>query len=167
MSEHPDTGPVDAVLTARLIGSYRLVGIESIDGEGHIVHPFGLDPAGVCTFTAEGYMTIVISRRDREAFGVDDILAGSMAERSDAFGAASAFAGRFHVIGGRVRFDLLATTYPNWVGTSQTRDVLFEEDQVILVTPMLLMDGAMRSSRVVLERERPGSPGRGPSRDHR
>ena len=49
-------------------------------------------------------------------------------------------------------YELVAATYPNWVGTTQVRHFAFHGNRLVLTTPMLLMAGVERSATVTLER---------------
>ena len=135
-----------------LIGTFRLIAAEHVDEHGAIGEPFGPDPIGYMTYTAEGYMFVVLSRGDRAQFAAGDILGGTVEERAAAFGDASAFVGRFRTEGNVVTYDLVAATYPNWVGTTQVRTFEFDGDRLVLTTPMLLMDGVQRRATLTLDR---------------
>lgn len=137
-----------------LIGTYRLVSVEHVSGTGEVGHPFGEHPVGYMTYSAEGYMSVIMARADRPRFAGGDILAGTAEEQADAFGTASAFVGRFELVdGGKVRYQLEVATYPNWVGTTQERQIeLGADGRLVLTTPVLLMAGEPRWARVVLQR---------------
>jgi lipocalin-like protein len=135
-----------------LVGTFRLIAVEHVDGHGEVGEPFGPEPVGYMTYTAEGYMFVVMSRADRALFAAGDILGGTIEERAAAFGGASAFVGRYRTEGNVVTYDLVAATYPNWVGTTQVRTFEFDVDRLVLTTPMLLMDGVQRSATVTLQR---------------
>lgn len=135
-----------------LVGTYRLVTVEHVDESGAVGEPFGSEPVGYMTYTAEGYMFVVMTRADRAPFAAGDILGGTVEERAVAFGEASAFVGHYRTEGNVVTYDLVAATYPNWVGTTQVRTFEFDGDRLVLTTPMLLMDGVQRSATVTLER---------------
>jgi hypothetical protein len=97
-------------------------------------------------------MLAVLARHDRPTFADGDIMGGTDQERAAAFLSASAFAGRYEVRDGRLVNTLGAATFQNWTGTVQVRDFEVTEDGLTLVTPALLMGGALRSSTVRLAR---------------
>ena len=142
----------DEELAARLVGTYRLVSVESTSEGGDVQHPFGEEPDGFMTFTPEGYMLAVLARHDRPTFADGDIMGGTDQERAAAFLSASAFAGRFEVREGKLVNTLGAATFQKWTDTVQVRDFELSGDGLTLITPALLMGGALRSSRVTLER---------------
>lgn len=135
-----------------LVGTYRLISVTHTDADGKIGEPFGSAPVGYMAYTAEGYMFVVMSRADRAPFAAGDILGGTLEEQAAAFTATSAFVGRYRTEGNTVTYDLVAAAYPNWVGTTQVRTFAFDGRQLVLTTPMLLMDGTQRSATVTLER---------------
>jgi hypothetical protein len=145
----------DQDLADRLVGTYRLVSVESTSDDGEVQHPFGENPDGFMTFTPEGYMLAVLARHDRPTFADGDIMGGTDQERAAAFLSASAFAGRFEVHEGRLVNTLGAATFQNWTDTVQVRDFEVTRAGLTLVTPALLMGGALRSSTVRLERIAP------------
>ncbi len=147
--------PTDAELRDQLVGTYRVVAVESVDEDGDVRQPFGEDPAGYIAYTPEGYMMAILSRRDRPRFADGDIMGGSEPERAQAFLEASAFVGRFEVRDGRVAHYLDVATFQNWVGTAQVRDFEVTDGGLVLRTPFLLMDGKPRSSVVRLVRTSP------------
>lgn len=144
--------PADAELQRRLVGTYRLASVESIDEDGDVQHPFGESPDGLMTYSAEGYIVTILARSDRTDFPDGDIMGGTDAERVTAFLTASAFAGHFEVLDGKVVYNLEAATFQNWKGTTQVRDFELTEDGLVLKTPFIMMSGKLRRSVVRLTR---------------
>ena len=150
------SGASDEELRARLVGTYRLVSVESASDDGEVQHPFGENPDGFITYTPEGCMLAVLARSDRPTFADGDIMGGSEQERAAAFLTASAFAGGFEVNDGKLVHTLGAATFQNWKDTVQVREFDVTEDGLTLVTPALMMGGKLRSSTVRLDRIAPG-----------
>ena len=140
---------------ARLVGTYRLLAMESFGEDGSVERNFGDHPEGFITYTPEGYMLALLSRADRPLFRDGDIMGGSPEEQSAAFLSASSFAGRYEIRDGKVHHYLEAATFPNWKGTTQIRDYELTDTHLTLFPPKLLMNGQLRSSRVHFERLRP------------
>jgi hypothetical protein len=135
-----------------LVGTYRLLSMESTAEDGTVERNFGENPDGFITYTPEGYMLAILSRSDRKAFAAGDILRGTTEEQSAAFNEASAFSGRYEIKAGKVFHYLEAATFPNWKGTTQARDYEVTDTHLTLYPPKLLMNGRLRSSRVHFER---------------
>jgi len=138
--------------THPLVGTYRLLAATHTTGSGDTADLFGDDPVGYMTYTADGYMFVLMMRADRPDLAAGDILGGTVEERAAAFASASSFVGRYRTNGDQVTYDLVAATYPNWVGTTQERHFAFDGNRLVLTTPMMLMDGVERSATVTLER---------------
>ena len=67
---------------ARLVGTYRLVSVEHTDQDGAVGRPFGDAPTGFMTYTADGYMFVMMMQADRPLFAGGDILGGTVDERA-------------------------------------------------------------------------------------
>jgi hypothetical protein len=140
------------VKSSDLVGTYRFLSMEHYSEDGSVGRPFGEAPEGFMTYTPEGYMMALLSRSDRVPFVGGDILGGTQEEQISAFMTASSFAGRYEVRDGQIHHHLEAASFPNWKGTTQPRDFELTETHLKLYPPALLMDGQLRTSRVVLER---------------
>ena len=140
---------------ARLIGSWRLVGVESIGDAGEVERPFGESPQGLLIYTPEGTTSATLMRSGRPNFADGDILSASDAERIAAFGSASAFAGRYEIIGDEICHHLEVTTYPNWTGTTQLRAFELTDTHLTLYPPRMRMQGKIRRAEVRWERLSP------------
>ena len=135
-----------------LVGTFRLISATSTNGDGTSDDLFGPEPVGYMTYTADGHMFVLMMRADRPDFAAGDIRGGSVDERAEAFLSASSFVGRYRTDGGVVTYDLVAATYPNWVGTTQVRHFEFDGSRLVLTTPTMLMDGVEQFATVTLER---------------
>lgn len=136
----------------RLVGTYRLISFENFADDGEVQTPFGPDPRGFAMYTAAGYMSAILMRRDRPNFPEGDILAASDADRVAAFATSSAYAGRWEIVGDQIVHHLEATTYPNWTDTDQYRNFDLTDTHFTLYPPRMLMQGKIRRGRVHFER---------------
>ena len=136
----------------RLVGSYRLRSFRDIADDGEVREPLGAHPTGFILYSAERWMTAVLTSGDRPNFVEGDILGGSDRERIAAFATSSGYAGQWRVDGGEVVHQLVAATFPNWAGTEQRRPFELDGDMLRLYPPRLLMNGKMRRSEVFWDR---------------
>jgi hypothetical protein len=136
----------------RLVGTYRLLSFENFADDGEVQTPFGQDPRGFAMYTAEGYMSAILMKRDRPNFPEGDILAATDADRVAAFASSSAYAGRWEIVGDQIIHHLEATTYPNWTDTDQPRNFDLTDTHFTLYPPRMLMQGKIRRGRVRFER---------------
>jgi hypothetical protein len=93
-------------------------------------------------------------RADRPRFASDDKYNGTPAETRAAFEGSLAYFGRYDVDedAGIVRHHILGCTFPNWMGTSQTRHFVFSGNRLTLRTTPMPMEGAMITGELVWER---------------
>ena len=145
-----------------LVGTYRVLSMESFAEDGTVARQFGEHPEGFITYTGEGYMMALLARADRAPFTGGDILRGRPEEQISAFESASSFAGRYEIKGGKIFHYLEAASFPNWKGTTQARDYELTPTHLTLFPPKLLMDGQLRTSRVRLARSPTGPPEQSP-----
>ena len=149
------SGVPDPQAARALVGTYRVLSMDSTADDGEVQRQFGDRPEGFITYTAEGYMMALLSRPGRAPFVDGDIMGGRPEEQVAAFLSASAFAGRYEVVGGKIAHHLEAASFPNWKGTTQVRDYELTPTHLTLRPPRLLMNGKWRTSRVHLERLTP------------
>lgn len=107
----------------RIVGAWRLVSNEYRRVDGVITTPFGSDPLGLLIYTAEGYMSAQVGRRDRRPFAVDDMAAATPDELREAFTSCFAYFGPFAVdeAAGIVTHFIEGSTMPNWIGGQHRR----------------------------------------------
>jgi hypothetical protein len=81
-------------LRERLVGSWRLISYEVRDGDGELAgYPLGDDAAGYLIYTADGFMSVQVMRRDRPRYQAEGLGDGTEAESADAARCYVAYAG--------------------------------------------------------------------------
>jgi hypothetical protein len=153
----------DARLAATLVGAWQLVSwtIE-YPADGRVTQPFGPEPEGLLTYTADGYMSAVMQRPGRARLSRNDPQAVSDAEKAAAFAGYLHYAGTWHVAGGCVVHDVALAMNPNLLGTRQVRSVALDDERLVLGAEEALdAPGATRRHRIAWRRAprvaRPGS----------
>ena len=136
----------------QLLGTWRLLSWENRGAEGEVTHPLGRDAVGYLTYTADGYMFVVLMRAERAAFSADDLLAGSRDERAAAAASYISYAGTYELRASTVVHHVRASLFPNWVGTDQERLVEWDGGRLILSTVPTVFGGQRRTARLVWER---------------
>ena len=134
------------------LGTWRLISMEARSSTGEVQYPLGKDGGGLIMYTADGYMSVVLYRANRERFGTRDIMAGTEPQLANAARTYVSYAGPYAVHGDRVHHDLEASFFPDWVGTTQQRIFSFEGSRLTLSTDLISLGGA--ELRVVLIWER-------------
>ncbi len=132
-SLHPD----------QLLGTWYLRACEGRAGAGEILQPFGAGPQGMLNYNADGTMMVLLTKPDRPTFTSGDRLRGTDAEVRAAFEGCTAYGGRYTLDPGAwtVTHHVEQASYPNWIGTAQTRYVSLENGLLSLSTPPVLGGG--------------------------
>jgi hypothetical protein len=131
-----------------LVGTWRLLTWENIGPNGDITYPLGQHPSGFVTYTADGFMSTIITRADRPLFRALDALGGTPEEKLAAADHFFAYWGTYEYQGDRVLHRVVESFFPNWVGTVQVRDVQLTGDRLILSTPAMPLGGAINIGRL-------------------
>ncbi len=122
---------------SRLTGVWSLVKSEFRTDSGDTLYPLGEDAVGQAIFTADGFMSGQLMRRNRSRFEQDSQLLGTEAEIQEAFQGYIAYFGHCEIDAERrtitTRVD--GSLFPNWVGGEQLRYFEFEDEQLVLTTP--------------------------------
>jgi hypothetical protein len=85
----------------------------------------GADATGYISYSADGFVFVQMSARERMAYAINDPFGGTVEEDSAAVKSQIAYAGRYHVEGDTVIHRVTEASCPNWVGTEQHRKIQF------------------------------------------
>jgi hypothetical protein len=106
-----------------LVGTWRLVEWTfSVDGQRQR-KPFGGDPVGLLTYTADGHMSATLMRRDRPQPDTTTLSAAPASERAQIAAGYVAYAGPYRLEGDTVVHRVEVSLFPNWVGGEQARRI--------------------------------------------
>lgn len=137
-----------------IIGVWRLESYKIVGRSGAAQYPLGRDPIGALIYTADGYMTVILSRRRRKHFTSDDLFLGTTDERAAAASSFIAYCGRYELQAEKVVHHVDMSLFPNRSGTSQVRFVSMTKERLTLSTPPLPLAGSLRTGRMVWGRAR-------------
>jgi hypothetical protein len=137
-------------LTHPLVGSWRLLRWVAVADDGTESFPMGEHPEGLLVYASDGTMIGMMGRGGRPRFASDDLTGGTDAERVSAFESFIAYGGSFEVDGQTVRHRVVASLFPNWIGTVQRRRWEFDADGRILTltSPPMAVGDAVRVQRL-------------------
>jgi hypothetical protein len=144
----------DRELVRALTGAWHLVRwtIE-YPSSGRLTQPFGADPEGLLVYTADGYMSAVMQRRNRPPLSRADPHAVSDAEKAAAFATYLHYSGLWSVADGNVTHDVRHAMNPNLIGTRQVRSISLTGDHLELgAEEPLETRGTMRRHRILWRR---------------
>jgi len=136
---------------ADLVGSWKLLSITEITDKGE-VKPYGLNPTGFLTYTADGRMMAIITKGGRKPLSVLRVSAPAN-ERAEAFSTMTAYAGRYTVDGDKVVHHVEVASVQNFVGTDLVRTIVkLEGKRVTLRTAPFPRGGQIVNEELVWER---------------
>jgi hypothetical protein len=148
----PDAADLLAATRERLLGAWRLVGWEIVEGDRRSA-PFGDDADGLIVYTADGWMNASIARAGRPPLSSASVRQAPLAEQGAAYASYFNYAGPFelrwhagapHVLH-RVRFSL----NPGFVGSEQLRRVAFDGERHLTLSADEPLDaGRVRAHRL-------------------
>lgn len=132
------------------IGAWALVSWElrRADG-GEPYYPLGKDAKGLLIYSADGHMSVVLSKSDRAPFETDFLLEGTPAEKVAAMESYMSYAGRYEVRKDMVVHHVEYSLFPNWIGTAQERFYKFEQDGLTLSAAPFVKDGVEQTALIV------------------
>ena len=136
-----------------LVGTWKLVSASTSTAKGEKDNnPYGQNPVGFLTYTADGRMSVLITDDARKPLSVADRVAAPAEERAAAFATLLAYAGRYTLNGNKVIHHVEAASIPNWVGTDFVRTLDFQGEQLILRTSPTALAGKTITAELVWRR---------------
>ncbi len=141
-----------------ILGTWRLVSWTA-DTDGEVSHPLGIDPVGTIVYTADGFMSAQLMRRDRPAYDRPWPTGGTAEQLVSAAAGYLAYSGPFTLdeSTGIVHHHVEVSLVPNWVGGVQDRDGRLVDDTLVLSADTISRRGVVAHS--TLTWRRPGSGG--------
>lgn len=101
---------------------------------GAIERPFGDTPTGRLVYTADGFMSALMTASERPPWTSERILAAGDDERAGACATCFAYCGRWELATDfpGVRHQVTVSLFPSWVGTVQERVARLDGDVLTL-----------------------------------
>jgi hypothetical protein len=139
---------------AGLVGTWKLISATDVTDKGKIIkNPYGLNPTGLLTYTADGRMMDIITNGGRKPLSVPDWVSAPAEERAEALITMVAYAGRYTVSDDKVVHHVEVAAVQNWVGIDLVRTIVkLEGKRVTLRTPPFLKGGVQTTEELVWER---------------
>ena len=110
-----------------LVGVWTLEATYTEDDDGNRTPVLGENPQGRIMYTADGYMTAMTGRGDREL----PASGASEADKAAAFDSFMSYAGRWTLNDKVVTHQIEYATNPNWVGTARDRSIDHQGDRMV------------------------------------
>jgi lipocalin-like protein len=139
----------------KLVGTWKLVSASSKTSKGEQGEaPYGLNPSGFLTYTADGRVTALISYGGRKALSGTG---GTLEEQAEAFKTFLAYAGRYTMASDKVTHTIEVSSIQNYVDRNLVRSVQFQDDRIILATPPTLVNGKIQTVELIWQRLQVGT----------
>jgi hypothetical protein len=138
----------------KLVGSWKLVSASSTTSKGERNDtPYGLNPAGVLTYSEDGRVTSLISYGERRLLSISS----RTEEQAEAFNTFLAYSGRYTLGDDKVTHHIEISSIQNYVGKDLVRNIRLEGDQIVLITPPTMVNGKIQSVELTWQRLPVGS----------
>jgi hypothetical protein len=137
-----------------LVGTWSLVSMTFDDRDGNEVAPWGLQPLGRITYTADGRFSAVIASANREMSKPS--LAASVESQAAAFRNGLGYAGTYDLSGDTMFHHVDVATDPTWQDTIQERGVSYDGRVLSLSTPPVVTKRDPNGHVMVLRWEKLG-----------
>ena len=137
---------------ADIVGIWRLVAYIFAPDDGGQVHPYGENPTGLITYTADGYMHVAIMDTSRATYDANDFQGGSIEQHAAAARSYLAYSGRYEVLSDRVLHVVEVSLLPNRSGVTIERYISLDRDRLTLTTPPMSLGGLTGIGRIVWQR---------------
>ncbi|MFT5618963.1 MAG: hypothetical protein ACI85I_002199 [Arenicella sp.] len=143
------------MLSQKIIGTWKLISIVSIDENGLENDYFGVEPAGIISYDSFGNMMAQLHQSNRPSFHTEDWAKGSDEEIRNAFVSYQAYYGTYEINEQEsyVTHHVKGAIFPNWVGHSEKRFFKFVGKQIHLTTPVIEVKGKEFTFLAIWEKE--------------
>jgi hypothetical protein len=136
------------VAREQFVGTWRLVTMRGNLGDGAPEEPYGPEPLGYITYTADGHMHAILMQRDRPpvgtpmeefsrrtglrrlAFLIRELPA--LARQTNATMKSMAYSATWEVLGSELIHHVTASVLPDWIGAELRRTYELDADQLVL-----------------------------------
>ena len=133
----------------KLVGTWKLVSASSKTSNGESGTPYGLNPVGFLTYTADGRVTALISYGERKQLSGSG---GTVEEQAEAFQTFLAYAGRYTLNADKVTHTIEISSIQNYVNKDLVRSIQFEGERITLVTPPMTVNGKIQTIELIWQR---------------
>jgi Lipocalin-like domain len=133
-----------------ILGSWKLVSASSTTSAGERDEtPYGPNPVGFLTYTEDGRVSAMISHGGRKPLTIGG---GSLEEQAEAFKTFLAYAGTYTLSSDKVTHHVTVSSIQNYVDRDLVRNIKFQGDQIVLITPPTRMNGKLQTVELIWQR---------------
>ena len=124
-----------------ILGTWLLVSFQGRNAAGKTRELMGAGANGLLIYTADGYMSAVISGGRRPSFASEDYRGGTPEETQAAFKTYMSYCGRYTLSGDEITHHVGMSMFPNWTGGEQRRFATLRGGALVLSTPPMRVAG--------------------------
>ena len=103
------------------VGTWTIVSTDTVDESGKRTPTFGPNPRGLLIFTADGRYSLILARTTLPKFASNNRTKGTPDENQTIAAGSLAHFGKYISDDKKFAFQVEASTFPNWDGTTQER----------------------------------------------
>ncbi len=124
-------------LAEQVAGTWAYVAVDTVRPDGTREHMYGDNPRGVAMFDGAGHYILLTARNDISKFATNNRMAGTAEEYRAVVQGSIAHFGRYSVdeAAKTITFEIDASTFPNWNGTTQKRPFAVSGEELRWQTP--------------------------------
>lgn len=142
-------------MDGNIVGTWRLISWEMLDGDGHVSHPMGRHPVGRLIYTPDGYVSVLITGRDRQKIIPGNPVMGIPEATITAGRRSLSYAGTYEQDGDALVHHVDLSSFPDWVGTDQHRLIDWRDGCLVLYTLPARIGGKDQAAYLTWERMLP------------
>jgi hypothetical protein len=147
-------GELSLMNEEKLVGTWVLVSASSTTSAGEKdAAPYGTNPSGLLTYTADGRVSALISYGGRKPLSPG----ASAQEKAEAFNTFIGYAGGYTLQDDRVIHHVEVSSIQNYANRNLVRSIRFEDNRIVLVTPPTPINGKVQTVELVWQRLLSGS----------
>ena len=106
------------------VGTWKNTANVTVGADGKRTSVFGPHGTGMAIFAADGHFVLLNHNPDTPKFAGDSRAKGTDAENKAAVAGGIGLYGTYTVSGKAITMKVDGSTYPNWTGTEQKRDII-------------------------------------------
>ena len=140
----------------KLVGVWKVISLADSLSNGGMYYQYGENPSGGLVYTADGFMSLHISKEPRPTFA-EGYQKATIEEMKAFIEAYVAMYGRYSLNEEEcvVTHHVLGCNYPDMIGMNLVRPFELSDDMLTLKPASWEQDGVVHTRRLVLERVRP------------
>jgi hypothetical protein len=116
--------PVFAQTVKDFAGTWTMVSNVNTGPDGTKTDLFGAHGTGLAIFGNDGHFVVVNINPDTSKFASNNRIQGTLEENKAAVAGGIGLYGTYSVSGNVIDFNVEGSTYPNWTGTRQKRNII-------------------------------------------